>query len=75
MSGAPNPSCNFRCNFEKPETHPGLLSEKQPSTIRELHSKDPAPGGWEVSATFNHPSRLCELLPSSAERSPPTSEH
>ncbi|OXB81895.1 UNVERIFIED_CONTAM: hypothetical protein H355_015092 [Colinus virginianus] len=37
-----------RCNFEKPETHPGLLSEKEPSMIRELRTKDPATGGWEV---------------------------
>lgn len=71
MSGAPNPSCNFRCNFEKPETHPGLLSEKQPSTIGEPHSEDPVTGGWEAIATFNHLGRLCKLLSSSAEQSPP----
>lgn len=61
MPCTPNPSCNFRCSFEKPEAHPALLSEKQPSVVTALHTEYLLSSSLQVSATVKRLSEVVQL--------------
>lgn len=54
MSGAPNPSCNFRCSLEKSERHTLVCSVKSHPLLIALHNKCPATSSLQVSAAVNH---------------------